>query len=120
MAWKDNKAVYIVSNKYGMEPISTCSRFNRVEKKTVQVPQPACIKKYNSRMGGVDLLDNLVACYRIIYRILMEDKTNFLLHFLNLQKKKKFGIKTATKLSNQCKNSNEFNFIVLLLIFAMI
>ena len=67
-AWKDNKAVYIASNKYPMEPFSTCSRFNRVERKTVQVPIPASIKRYNEGMGGVELLDNLIACYRIIYR----------------------------------------------------
>ena len=67
--WKDNKAVYIASNKYGMEPFSTCDRFNRIERKSIQVPVPACIKKYNAGMGGVDLLDNLVACYRIIYRV---------------------------------------------------
>lgn len=27
------------------------------------------IREYNAEMGGVDLMDNLVACYRIAYRI---------------------------------------------------
>jgi len=26
-------------------------------------------RNYNDGMGGVDLLDNLVACYRVLYRI---------------------------------------------------
>jgi len=27
--------------------------------------KPGLVQKYNGGMGGVDLLDNLVACYRI-------------------------------------------------------
>ena len=72
VVWKDNKAVYMGSKKYGVDPVSTCSRFNRVERKTVQVPVPAVVQRYNSGMGGVDLLDNLVACYRIPFRNIEE------------------------------------------------
>ena len=67
-ACKDNKAVYIVSNKYGMDPLVTCNRYSRVERKTIQILMPACIDQYNRGMGGVDLLNNMVACYRIKYR----------------------------------------------------
>ena len=86
VAWKDNKAVYMGSNKYGVNPVSTCSRFNRVERKKVQVPVPAVVQRYNSGMGGVDLLDNLVACYRIPFRNIEELITNNLIiffHFLS-------------------------------------
>ena len=83
VAWKDNKAVYMGSNKYGVDPVSTCSRFNRVERKTVQVPVPAVVQRYNSGMGGVDLLDNLVACYRIPFRNIEELlKNNLIIFFL--------------------------------------
>ena len=40
------------------------------------MPVPAVIKQYNSGMGGVDLLDNLVACYRIPFRTIEELITN--------------------------------------------
>ncbi len=64
VAWRDNKAVYINSNHSGVEPVGSCSRYNRTERKHVAVPIPRCIVDYNASMGGVDLLDNLVSCYR--------------------------------------------------------
>ena len=81
VVWKDNKAVYMGSNKYGMDPPSTCNRFNRINRQSVVVPVPACVKEYNRGMGGVDLLDNLVACYRIPYRKIEDTITNYLMHF---------------------------------------
>ena len=30
----------------------------------VQIPIPQLIEQYNDKMGGVDLVDNMVACYR--------------------------------------------------------
>ena len=86
IAWKDNKAVYMGSNKYGVDPVSTCSHFNRVERKTVQVHVPAVVQRYNSGRGGVDLLKNLVPCYRLPFRNIEELITNNLIiffHFLS-------------------------------------
>ena len=40
----------------------TAKRWDRVEKKKVDVPMPAIIAAYNQGMGGVDLLDQMVAC----------------------------------------------------------
>ena len=57
VGWKDNKAVHAMS-----------TRFNRVDRMTELLPIPDLISNYNHRMGGVDLLDNLVACYRIPFR----------------------------------------------------
>ena len=33
-----------------------------------QILVPEMIEAYNSKMGGVDLVDNMVACYRVPYR----------------------------------------------------
>lgn len=44
-------------------------RFCRVTRKDIPVPIPDMVREYNSGMGGVDLLDNMVAVYRIPYRI---------------------------------------------------
>ena len=35
-----------------------------MEKKKVSLPQPVMIAEYNAHMGGVDLLDNMLAVYR--------------------------------------------------------
>ena len=37
VAWKDNKAVFMASNKHGAESNSSCRRFNRAEKKYIEV-----------------------------------------------------------------------------------
>lgn len=69
VGWKDSKAVYMASNKYGADTDKNCSRFSRTEKKSISVPIPAMFKQYNEGMGGVDLLDNMVAVYRIPFRM---------------------------------------------------
>ena len=86
-AWKDNKAVYIGSNKYGVEPLVTCNRYSRIERKQIQIPMPACIDRYNRGMGGVDLLDNIVACYRIKYRNIEDKITNYFIYFFSISSK---------------------------------
>lgn len=64
VVWKDNKAVYMASNKHDDAMTNTCRRFCREKRAFIQVPIPAMVEDYNSKMGGVDLLDNLIACYR--------------------------------------------------------
>ena len=69
VGWKDSKAVYCASNKYKGTSNSTCSRYNRLERKYIEVQIPECIQAYNSGMGGVDIMDKMVAGYRPKYRI---------------------------------------------------
>ncbi len=70
IAWKDNKGVYMASNKFDADTTNNCRRFWRTEKKDVTVPIPTIVQRYNTGMGGVDLMDNMVACYRIPFRII--------------------------------------------------
>jgi hypothetical protein len=64
VAWKDNKGVFMASNKFSSASTTTCKRFCRTKRANIQVPIPDMFRQYNANMGGVDLLDNLVACYR--------------------------------------------------------
>ncbi len=69
IAWKDNKGVYMASNKFGADTTNNCRRFCRTERKYVTVPIPTMVQRYITGMGGVDLMDNMVACYRILFPI---------------------------------------------------
>ncbi len=69
VAWKDNKGVYAASNKHSGYCSKACKRFCRTTRKDIPVPIPDLIGAYNNGMGGVDLLDAMVAVYRVLYRI---------------------------------------------------
>ena len=62
--WKDNKPVYCVSNVHPAKDSSQVPRWSREGKKEISIKQPGLIKEYNSNMGGVDLLDQMVSVYR--------------------------------------------------------
>ena len=64
VGWKDSKPCYVASNRYPATLDLTCRRYNKTNRQFIQVPQPMMIGKYNHGMGGVDLLDNMVAAYR--------------------------------------------------------
>lgn len=66
--WNDNAVVTVASNWEAVEPITTAKRYSRGEKKHVIIKQPILISDYNKHMGGVDLLDNFVAMYRVKVR----------------------------------------------------
>lgn len=64
VAWKDNKAVYVASNKHSGESTKSCKRWCRTSSKYNSIGIPDMIGAYNENMGGVDVLDNGVAVYR--------------------------------------------------------
>ncbi|KAM7298741.1 piggyBac transposable element-derived protein 3-like [Ixodes scapularis] len=61
--WYDNRAVTLVSNYVSAEPVGTVRRWDKKEKKFIQVPQPGIVATYNRFMGGVDLLNYLIELY---------------------------------------------------------
>lgn len=63
--WNDNSVVTIASNWDVAEPPILAKRYSRKEKKHISLKQPKLISNYNTHMGGVDLLDNFIASYRI-------------------------------------------------------
>lgn len=63
--WFDNKVVNLVSTFAKANPLTTVKRFDKTIKKTVEVPCPDIVQRYNKSMGGVDLADQLISLYRI-------------------------------------------------------
>lgn len=55
LKWKDTKAVTMLSTSVGNTPANTCKRWCKVQKRKIDVNQPAVVKNYNTCMGGIDL-----------------------------------------------------------------
>lgn len=67
LRWNNNAIVTVASNNVSVEPLFGAKRYDRKEKKEINIAQPAMIKNYKY-MGGVDIHDNGVANYRIKIR----------------------------------------------------
>ncbi|XP_045463751.1 piggyBac transposable element-derived protein 3-like [Harmonia axyridis] len=72
--WKDNKCVRLASTYVGIKQFikdneteveQKIARYDRVQKKRIEVDCPTIIREYNAHMGGVDLMDGLIGRYRI-------------------------------------------------------
>ena len=61
--WNDNAVVTIAAN-FGSVAEGKVMRWSNAEKKKVQIPRPTLFQTYNQGMGGVDQIDQQVACYR--------------------------------------------------------
>ena len=68
MNWNDNNVVTLASNMNGVFPLHHAKRWSMKEKIYIQVEQPHIVHVYNKTMGGVDLMDQNVSCYRINIR----------------------------------------------------
>lgn len=66
--WNDSNVVHLASNCHGRHPLGSAKRWCRTTKRTVEITQPYIVKMYNMYMGGVDQLDQNIACYRISIR----------------------------------------------------
>ena len=66
--WIDTKGVTIPTSFDSAHPLSSVKRYDKSAKSQIDVPCPKLVTTYNSFMGGVDLLDSLIALYRIKLR----------------------------------------------------
>ncbi|XP_047446638.1 piggyBac transposable element-derived protein 3-like [Mugil cephalus] len=62
--WYDNCSVTLLSDHVGANPVTEVNRWDRKQKINITVPCLAVVREYNKNMGGLDLLDSLIALYR--------------------------------------------------------
>lgn len=75
--WKDNKVVTCITNFAALAE-TKCSRWSKEAKGKVFIPQPKVFADYNTFMGGVDKMDQLIA----VYRTRMRQKKMVVAYFL--------------------------------------
>jgi len=63
LRWSDNNIVHMISSYAGVEPKDFVQKWDRKEKKYVDVMRPFAVSEYNKFMGGVDLCDRMIAHY---------------------------------------------------------
>lgn len=68
VAWKDNKNVFLSSTFAGELPKGKVNRFDKKQKKKIEIECPNLVFEYNRHMGGVDLFDSLIGRYKIVMR----------------------------------------------------
>lgn len=66
--WKDNKAVTMVSTFVGEMPKSQVRRYDKTNKRYINIHRPNIVSEYNLYMGGVDLIDSIMGYYKILIR----------------------------------------------------
>jgi len=66
--WYDNSSVVLASNFCGIGQVDQCRRYDKKNKKYVDVQRPEVVARYNEGMGGVDKCDHLISLYRIFIR----------------------------------------------------
>ncbi|KAJ8967162.1 hypothetical protein NQ314_003050 [Rhamnusium bicolor] len=64
--WVDNNIVSMVSTTYGISPLEEVKRYSQAQKKNIQIPRPPATGKYNSSLGGTELMDKNISRYRIV------------------------------------------------------
>ncbi|KRY27820.1 PiggyBac transposable element-derived protein 3, partial [Trichinella spiralis] len=62
--WNDNAVVTLASNHLTHHPIGSVQRYSQSQQKHVKIRMPEIVRRYNTSMGGVDILDKLLSSYR--------------------------------------------------------
>lgn len=82
-SWRDNKIVNLASTFAGDIPKSTVRRYDKSNKRYIDIDRPFVVGEYNRHMGGVDLIDSIMGRYKILLRS-KRWQVRMFYHFLDL------------------------------------
>lgn len=68
VSWKDSKIVNLASTFLGEISKRKVKRYDKIQKKYVEIDCPSIVGEYNAHMGGVDLIDSIMGRYKIKLR----------------------------------------------------
>ncbi|CAB0015123.1 unnamed protein product, partial [Nesidiocoris tenuis] len=108
--WYDLKPVLIASNVLNCDPIGCCRRWSKKDGKYIDVPRPNAIAKYNSNMGGIDLVDRMISLYRIRART-NKWTVKVILHFIDLALTNAWILYKQDKLAQQTPKKDILSYL---------
>lgn len=73
----------LISTALGAELYSIVKRWSKTENKEIEIPCPDVVKSYNQYMGGVDVCDQQMECYRTWIKTI-KWTLKVALHFIDL------------------------------------
>lgn len=81
--WRDSKCVVMASNCTGGNRIEVVKRYDKPNKRYIDVDAPKVVTDYNRYMGGVDVLDQSMEYYRTFLKT-RKWTLKVIIHFLDL------------------------------------
>lgn len=100
VCWHDNQIVTLGSTFCGALPLEKIKRYDRKDKKFIDIPCPKVVKIYNKHMGGVDQMDSHIGrqhikmkskkwYFRLLYHLVDMAVVNSWILFTSTQNEKK-------------------------------
>ena len=84
--WHDHKCVHLASTFPGVAATGTVKRWDAKGKSYIDVPLPDMVSDYSTSMGGVDLVDMLIALYRTTIMSKKRSYLKVIFHVLDICK----------------------------------
>ena len=98
--WMDNRGVIMASTIHSEVPHDNARRYSKVDKAYINIQRPDIVRQYNTNMGGVDLVNRMIAAYRSYHRT-KKWPVRTLEHFMDMA-----VVNSWLKYKTDCKHHN--------------
>jgi hypothetical protein len=108
--WLDSRPVIMASNIHGARPVEYITRWCKKTKRFVRIKRPNVISHYNTNMGGIDLLDRMIAYYRISAKT-KRWTVRTIFHFIDFALAASWIERRRWDLAHQTPNKDRLDFL---------